>query len=363
MTVTLRSVRDAEVAGKRVLLRVDFNVPIENGVITEDSRIKAAVPTIELLKKNGVSHITLMTHLGRPEGKVDESLRTAPLFKRLSELTDTANIEMLENLRFSPGEEANDEAFAKELSQHGDMFVNDAFAVSHRAAASTVGVTKLLLSYAGLLVEKEVEHLLLALTPPQKSLAIVGGAKFETKQPLLEKLLQSYAQVLLGGALANDLLKARGLPVGASFVSDKPVPEDMAGDERILMPDDVRVVGEDAGPSRDAHTADVRAIEKIIDIGPITETHWSGLVTTSEFILWNGPMGVYEKGFVSGTDALAKALVASTCKAVIGGGDTAAALAKYTFDPARIFVSTGGGAMLEFLTNGGSLPALEVLRK
>ena len=357
--MTLRSVRDADVSGKRVLLRVDFNVPIEGGVIVEDSRIKAAVPTIELLKKKGVSHITLMTHLGRPEGKVDESLRTAPLFKRLSELTETSEVEMLENLRFSPGEEANDEVFAKELAQYGDIFVNDAFAVCHRAAASTVGVTKLLPSYAGLLVEKEVENLTLALTPPAKSLAIIGGAKFETKQPLLEKLLNSYPNVLLGGALANDLLKARGMPVGASFVSDKPVPEDMAGDERILMPDDVRVDGEVV---RDAHTADVRANERIMDIGPLTEVHWAQLVANSEFVLWNGPMGVYEKGFVAGTDALAKALVDSKVKAVIGGGDTAAALAKFTFDPERIFVSTGGGAMLEFLANGGSLPAVDVLR-
>ncbi len=360
-SLKLKSIRNAEIEGKRVLLRVDFNVPMQHGVITESSRIKAAIPTIEFLKQKGAAHITLVTHLGRPEGKVDESLRTAPLFECLSQLTDTTNMDMLENVRFDAREESNDSVFAKELATHGDVFVNDAFAVCHRAAASTVGVTSFLPSFAGLLVIQEVEQLTLALVPPKNAIAIIGGAKFETKQPLLEVLLKAYPKILLGGALANDLLKARGMPVGSSLVSEMAVPLPLAEDERVCMPDDVRV--ESDGISRDAQTADVRADERIVDIGPRAEKHWSELIAASEFILWNGPMGIYEKGFVVGTDALAEALVTSNSRAVIGGGDTAAALSKFDFDQSRIFVSTGGGAMLEFIANDGTLPALEVLKK
>ena len=321
----LRKVEDADVAGKRVLMRVDFNVPIKVGVITEDLRIRAAVPTIELLKQNGAAHITLMTHLGRPEGKVDEALRTAPLFKRLSELTNVENVELMENLRFDAREEANDEGFAKELSSHGDLFVFDAFAVAHRDAASTTGVTKFLPSYAGLLVQMEVENLLHALAPEHPALAIIGGAKGETKLPLIERFSSSYEKVLVGGALANEYTPAH---------------------DNIMMPTD-----------------GIPDFKDMLDIGPQTQTAWAKEIEAATFVLWNGPVGMYEKEeYKVGTDALAKALVESNCKAVIGGGDTTAALSKFTFDPGRIFISTGGGAMLEFLANGGSLPAIDVLK-
>ncbi len=339
----LRNVADADVAGKRVLMRVDFNVPVQDGILGDDMRIKAAVPTIELLKQKGAAHITLMTHWGRPNG-VDESLRTAPLFARLGTLTDTSNMDMLENLRFNAGEDANDETFAKELAGNHDIFVNDAFAVCHRPAASVVGVAKLLPAYAGLLVQKEVEEISKALAPEEPALAIVGGAKFETKIPLLTKLLESYGQILLGGALANDMLKARGMDIKNSVASDTAVPAEMVADSRILVPTDY--IWQD---------------NKIMDIGPDTAHHWATLLATQKFVLWNGPLGWYEKGFASGTDTVAAALGNSQAHAVIGGGNTAEVLSKLHFDPARVFISTGGGAMLELITKS-TLPGLEPLR-
>jgi len=301
------------------------------------------VPTIELLKKNGAAHITLMTHLGRPNG-VDEALRTAPLMGRLSKVTDTSNIEMLENVRFNPGEEKNDPAFAAELAQHGEIFVNDAFAVCHRAAASVVGVAALLPSYAGLLVQKEVDEISKALTPPEPAVAIIGGAKFETKIPLLTKLLETYGQVFLGGALANDMLKARGVDIKNSVASDTAVPAEMVSDPRILVPSD-----------------HIWQDDMIMDIGSDTAQHWSTMLATQQFVLWNGPLGWYEKGFAAGTDAVAAGLLNSPAHAVIGGGNTEEAISKITFDPARVFISTGGGAMLELITEG-TLPGLEPLR-
>jgi phosphoglycerate kinase len=339
----LKKIQDAEVAGKRVLLRVDFNVPVQNGVMGDDMRIKAAVPTIELLKQKGAAHITLMTHWGRPEG-VDESLRIAPLFEHLGTLTDTSSMDMLENVRFNTGEDANDEAYAKELAAHGDVFVNDAFAVCHRAAASVVGVAKLLPSYAGLLVQKEVEEISKAISPEEPALAIIGGAKFETKIPLLTKLLETYGQIFLGGALANDMLKARGMDIKNSVASDTPVPATMVADARILVPTDHVWQG-----------------DVIVDIGPDTAYAWATMLTTQKFVLWNGPLGWYEKGGSAGTDTVAAALGNSPAHAVIGGGNTVEAVSKIKFDPAKVFVSTGGGAMLELITNG-TLPGLEPLR-
>jgi phosphoglycerate kinase len=359
--LTLRSVQDAEVAGKRVLVRVDFNVPIQGGTIADDSRIKAAVPTLQFLLEHDVAEVSLMTHLGRPDGRVVEDLRTAPLLERLRTYVDSPKLNMLENLRFDPREEAGDDTFAKELATHGDLYVNEAFSNSHRSHASMTGVPKLLPSFAGLELIEEVGRLSGALTPPEGALAIIGGAKFETKQPLIEKLLKLYATILVGGALANDLLKARGWTIGASLTSDKPVPVELAGDERVFMPNDMRVDGGALG-SRNANTADVRADEKIVDIGEATAAHWAKLIEQAPFVLWNGPMGVYEKGYVAGTDALAQALTNASCPAVVGGGDTEAAIKRFTFDEKRIFVSTGGGAMLEFLSNGGSLPATDVLK-
>src|SRR3989344_5710648 len=232
----VRSVRGADVAGKRVLVHVDFDVPLKNGVIVDDFRIRAALPTIALLREKGAEQIILISKLGRPGGTVVEELRMAPIQKKMAQLVDMTGIELRENLRFDPREEANDSAFAKELASLGDVFVNEAFADSHRTHASIVGIPKFLPGYAGLRFEEEVRALSGALTPPPGALAIIGGAKFETKEPIIKKLLGLYAEVLLGGALANDLLKARGLPFGKSLLSGAPGAPEVASDERLVLP-------------------------------------------------------------------------------------------------------------------------------
>lgn len=359
----LTSVKDADVAGKRILVRVDFNVPLDfargEPQIIDDSRIKLAIPTLTYLHEKGAAKIILLTHVGRPEGTEVESLKIAPIAKRLQSLVPYPEIELRENLRFDPREEANDEALAKELAALGDIYVNEAFSVSHRADASIVGIPKLLPSYMGLRFEEEVAHISAALTPPEPALAIIGGAKFETKQPLLEKLLPHYSEVLLAGALANDLLKARGLPVGMSLVSSELVPRQLAEHTQLGTPIDVVV--ELDSVARMANTGDVRQEERIVDIGQRTTDEWSEKIKNAAFVLWNGPTGIYEKGFVQATNALAETLANSTCKVLIGGGDTDAALSKFSFDPSRVFVSTGGGAMLQLLADS-TLPGIEALK-
>ena len=357
--MTLRSVKEADVAGKRVLVRVDFNVDVVNGKVVDDFRIRAALPTLELLHKGEAKKIVLLSHLGRPQGR-DPQFDLVPVEKHLRELT-MVPFELHENLRFDVREEKNDPEFARQLAELGDLYVNDAFADSHREHTSIVGLAALLPSYAGLNLESEVEHLLQALSPSHPALAIIGGAKFETKEPLLQKLLSTYDKVLLGGVLGNDLLKARGLPVGTSLVAGVIAPTSLAGNERLLSPVDLIVVGEGKG-GRTSQTGDVRASEKIVDIGPQTAEAWSKEIAGAQFVLWNGPMGVYEAGHTSGTDALATAITNSACRAVIGGGDTIAAIMKHTFDPEKVFLSTGGGAMLQFLIDG-TLPGIEILKK
>lgn len=356
-------IQDAALAGKRVLIRVDFNVPLAAPegvpVVVDAARIKAAIPTIEYVHAQGASKIVLITHVGRPEGKVVNELSVAPIREALKTFVDYPELELLENLRFDPREEANDEGYAQELASHGDIYINEAFPVSHRSDASIVGVPKLLPSYAGLRFIEEVEHLSAALTPPQGSLALIGGAKFETKQPLLEKLSSLYDCVLLGGALANDLLKSRGTPVGVSLVSGLPVPTSLAENAHVCQPLDLVVTSD--GQARESETGDVRQNERIVDIGQKTIAEWSKRLSQAPFVLWNGPTGVYEQGFTAATDALAAAIAGSQNRAVIGGGDTLASLQKCTFDPSRIFTSTAGGAMLEFLTHG-TLPGIDALR-
>ena len=357
----ITSIRDAEVAGKRVLLRADLNVPLKNGAVADDTRLRAALPTLEYLHERSAKTITLLAHLGRPGGKVVENLRLAPIEAKMRELTAVPFV-MHENLRFSPGEEADDAAFAKQLADGGDLFVNDAFADAHRAHASIVTLPTLLPSYAGLLMEKEIKHLSEALHPPQGALAVIGGAKFETKIPLLKKLVALYGKILLGGALANDFLKVRGSPVADSLVSSAPVPEELAGEERIKLPLDVALFNKETKTGRTSPVNDIRLGEASMDIGTSTAAKWSGEIAHAPFVLWNGPLGVYEDGYVEGTDTIAKAIAEGAVRAVIGGGDTDAALKKFTFDTNRVFISTGGGAMLQFLTDG-TLPGIEALKR
>lgn len=365
----IKSVRDADVAGKRVLVAVDFNVPLKDGAIVDDTRIRAALPTLELLRGRGAK-VVVLTHVGRPAGTVVEGLRVAPLAKRLAELMHQevtvapvqSDFMMLENVRFDSREEANDAAYAKELAALGDLYVNDAFSNSHRAHASVVGVPKLLPSYAGIRLLEEIEKLSEAMTPPPGALAIVGGAKFETKQPLIEKLMPQYARILLGGALGNDVIKARGLPVGASLVSSVPASVELASNDKLAVTTDAVMEKQATKESRTGLVVDVRADERIVDVGPVTAAAWAQMVQDAPFVLWNGPLGVYEEGYATASDLIARAVSHSEGRAVVGGGDTEAALGKYSLDPMRVFVSTGGGAMLKFLTEG-TLPGIEALRR
>ncbi|MDB5224857.1 MAG: Phosphoglycerate kinase [Candidatus Adlerbacteria bacterium] len=374
----IKKITDADVRGKKVLLRTSLNVPIAaDGSVGDMFRLKAALPTIEHLSKNGARTIVI-AHLGRAGDTLE------PVVKELTKLLPNVSIKfvggaladaaahisemkdgecvVLENVRTNDGEEKNDPALAQQFASLGEMFVNDAFADSHRTHASVVGVAQLLPSYAGLLMQSEVEHLTPALTPPQGAVAIIGGAKFETKEPLISKLLERhYTKVLLGGALANDGLKARGMPFGASLVSDTVMPTALATDDRIVLPMDGVFQDVDANAEREAYVTDVRATEKIVDIGSYTAKAWVNEILSTPLLVWNGPTGIYELGFVSGTEILAHAVSEMDGKAVVGGGDTLAALQKHTFDTNKVFLSTGGGAMLEFLTTG-TLVGLDALR-
>lgn len=371
----LRSVTEADVSGKRVLLRAGLNVPVAKGAVTDTFRIARARRTLTYLRERG-ARIILISHLGRSGETlrpVFEELHTAlggegivfseaapgsELLVAVENLRD-GDILMLDNIRRFEGEERNDDVFARALASAAELFVNDAFADSHRAHASIVGVSRHLPSYAGLLLAEEVAVLEEARAPLSPSVAIVGGAKFETKEPLIGTLLERYEKLLLGGALANDFFKARGFEIGTSLSSPALVPEHLLTHEKLLLP--VDVVAEREGVSRVASAHEVSPGERIADVGPRTVHDWLNALTFVETVLWNGPLGIYEKGFCEGTDALAAGIVRSGARAIIGGGDTIAALSRHEFDPERIFLSTGGGAMLEFLVHA-TLPGLEPLR-
>jgi len=356
---------NASVEGKRVLLRTSLNVPLSpSGKVVDMFRLKAAIPTIEWLSQQGARTIVI-AHLGEGGASlkgVVETLATltkTPIrfFGGTLEQTKTEEVKqgeciVLENIRNYEGEKINDPVFSKTLSELADLYVDDAFADAHRAHASIVGVPTFLPSYAGLLMMQEIEHLTPALTPPPHAVAIVGGAKFETKEPLITTLLSQYETLLLGGALANDVLKARGLPIGVSSISNSSIPVSITGNDRVLVPTDGVLVDELHHRHRKGGIHDVRKDEKIIDIGPNTANAWKEIIFHSPFVIWNGPMGVYEQGFIAGTDALAEAIANSHATAVVGGGDTLAALQKFSFDTKKVFLSTGGGAMLQFLSSG-----------
>lgn len=355
----MKSVESADVAGKRVVVRCDLDVL--EGDQVQDARLHAAIPTLQFLTDKGAAKITIIGHAGRPNGEVVESYRLTAVAARLRALAPTLEFEVTENLRFDPREEANDEGLAKELASLGDVFVNESFATAHRTHASTVGIAKLLPSYAGLRFVKEVEHILAARKPPPGSLAIIGGAKFETKRPLIEKLLGVYDRVLLGGALGNDIIKARGLPVGQSLVSATPVPVAIASNDKIATAIDAVLKGVDVGAERTSLIVDTQDDEIIVDIGPGTATAWADQVAAAPFVLWNGTLGIYEQGFTAGTDLVTEAIATSGVRALIGGGDTIVAVDHAKFDSNKVFRSTGGGSMLELLLNG-TLPAIEVLK-
>ena len=358
-------------AGKRVLLRADFNVPIRDGQIADDLRIRAALPTIEWLRGQGAD-VTACTHLGRPKGKVDPKYSVEPVRARLSELAP--GVALLDNLRYDPGEEANDPDFAAKLVDGFDAYVNDAFGASHRAHASIVGPPRTLPSAAGRLLAREVEVLGgLRAAPRRPFVAILGGSKVSDKLKVIEALLDVADQLLIGGGMCFTFLAARGNSVGASLFEEDMVDTcrgllDRAGD-RLVLPSDITALGPGGKLFEPEAGGDVRQLGTSVpdewtgvDVGPGTAADFGDRIAEARTVFWNGPMGVFEDPrFEAGTRAVAQAVVDTSGFTVVGGGDSAAALAQFDLDEGVDHVSTGGGASLELLEQG-DLPGLEALR-
>jgi len=368
----------AELKGKRVILRADFNVPLDkNGKASDVFRLKKGWTTVDLLAKAGAKVIVL-SHIGRdPEetlAPVAEALRQfgrvvyvpdllGPAAKNAVAAMADGDVLLLENLRKDPRETENGEDLAKELASFGDLYVDDAFAAAHRAHASIVGIPKFLPHYCGLLMRDEVNALNAARMPQAPSFAILGGAKFETKAPLIKLLLEKYDHLFITGALANDVFKAKGLPVGISLISKELPDENVLNNAHFLAPIDVTVEQPDK-QARVKKPEEVAADDKIVDIGPDSIALIAPFIEQANFILWNGPTGLYESGYTQYTQAIAELVshaVARGARSVIGGGDTIAAIEGSGIDGSKLgFLSTGGGAMLEYLLQG-TLPGIEAL--
>jgi phosphoglycerate kinase len=339
-----RSVRDADVAGKRVLVRVDFNVPLENGRVADDTRIRAALPTLELLLERGAGELVLCSHLGRPKGP-DPAFSIEPVRTRLRELLPDERVRLLENTRFHPGETANDPEFARELASHGDLYVNDAFGSAHRAHASTEGVANLLPAYAGLLLERELRELGSLLEEPERPFtAVLGGAKVEDKIGVLESLGRRADTVLVGGKMAAELAERSPLEGGV-------LPTDVVAAAAFEPDAQARFVAADAVPEGWLG----------LDIGPKTRKAFAAEIGRARTVFWNGPMGVFEwKRFAEGTKAVAEAVAAADAHTVVGGGDSVRAIEELGLAERIDWVSTGGGASLELL-EGKELPGVAAI--
>lgn len=367
-----------DVSGRRVLARVDFNVPLGTGpdgqtVVEDDFRIRAALPTLQWLLDRG-AEVTACTHLGRPKGKPDPRYDVAPVRARLAELAP--GVALAENLRFDPGEEANDPGFVERLVAGFDAYVNDAFGASHRAHASIVGPPPRLASAAGRLLQREVEVLgSLLVAPARPFVAVVGGFKVADKIGVLRSLLEHVDRLVVGGAMAYTFLAATGRQVGVSPVDEAELPNCAAllreWGERIVLPVDTRALspggtlgrGEQGAGEVRVFAGDLAEGWEGADIGPETAALFEGVLDTAATVFWNGPMGVFEDPrFASGTDAVAQAMANSAAFTVVGGGDSAAALDRHGLSAKIDFVSTGGGASLEFLEQG-DLPGLQALRR
>jgi phosphoglycerate kinase len=375
---TLRDIESivGKLAGKRVLLRLDLNVPIQNNVVTDDFRIRQSLETINFLRKLDAK-IIVIAHLENKEHlSLDVVCEHAQQFfsaifvkdpwsiegvEALSNLAD-GQIVIVENIRNWAGEKENDEAFAKQMAALADVYVNEAFSVSHREHASIVGVPRFLPSFAGFNFEKEIVNLSKAFNPPHPYLFILGGAKFETKAPLIKKFLEIADDVFVGGALANDLFKAKGLQIGDSIHSDQDFGfAEMLKNPKLILPLDV--VAENATEKKVVKMADQVSVgEKTWDSGPQTITELLPFVKQAKFILWNGPLGRFETGYTEGTFALARAIAeASEAETIVGGGDTLASIEELKLSDKFTFISTAGGAMLDFLANE-TLPGIEALK-
>jgi phosphoglycerate kinase len=387
------SVRDADVAGKRVLVRVDFNVPLDDGRVADDTRIRAALPTIELLRECGAS-LVLVSHLGRPKGKVVSELSLWPVGERLAELLGApveqapavvgADVEtmaaglspggvlLLENARYEPGETENDPELAGGLAGLADLYVNDAFGTAHRAHASTEGVAHLLPGYAGLLLEREVSELTRVVESPQRPLVVVlGGAKVSDKVGVIDRFLDLADRIPIGGAMCFSFFKAQGIATGDSLVEEEGVSmaaealrKAEGSDCELMLPVDL-VLGEsfDAGTDRrESDDVEVPDGWMGLDIGPRTAAAYAAAVAGAGTVLWNGPMGAFElEPFAAGTRAVAEAVATAPGTTVVGGGDSVAALHEFGLAEKVDWVSTGGGASLELL-EGKKLPGVEALQ-
>jgi len=382
-----KTVRDIDVRDKRVLVRCDFNVPMENGSITDDRRIRESLPTVLELINRG-ARVILVSHLGRPEGK-DERFTLKPVAKRLAELLrrevafagdcigaearkaaealSPGGVLLLENVRFHKEETENDPEFAKQLASLADLYVNDAFGSAHRAHASTEGVAHHLPAVAGFLMEKEIEYLGKALEDPKRPfVAVLGGAKVADKVSVVENLLPKVDSLLIGGGMAFTFLKARGHCIGKSLLDTDGIAFVQSvlaeSGDKIVLPSDILVASSPDADKGEAVPADAIAQDVMgLDIGPATAAEFTVAIRSAGTALWNGPMGVFEKApFANGTRAVAEAMAACQGVTIVGGGDTAAAVDKFGLAEKMTHVSTGGGASLEFL-EGRELPGVAAL--
>jgi 3-phosphoglycerate kinase len=384
-----RGVRDLDVGGKRVLVRVDFNVPVKDGEVTDDTRIRRALPTIRYLLQEGARPV-LISHLGRPKGEPDQKYAMDPVATRLQELLgepveklDAAvgpevvealddwsgkGVVLLENSRFYPGETSNDPGFADQLAALADVYVDDAFGAAHRAHATTVGVPDRLPAAAGLLMEEEIDYLDKVLEDPERPfVAILGGAKVSDKLGVIESLLGTADTLLVGGAMGFTFFRALGYEVGDSLVEDDYLEEakrlmEEAGD-RLVLPVDVVVADamEEGAESETVSVDGIPAGKMGLDIGPETVALFEGHISGASTIFWNGPMGVFEiDAFAKGTEGVARAVAESAATSVVGGGDSVAAVNKLGLEDRMSHISTGGGASLEYV-EGKELPGIAVL--
>jgi 3-phosphoglycerate kinase len=394
-TMNKQTIRDADVAGKRVFVRVDFNVPLQDGQVTDDSRIRAAIPTIKALVDQG-ARVVLASHLGRPKGKVQDGLRLRPVGARLTQLirrnvpvtgdalgvgTEDAvkrmrpgEVLLLENLRFHAEEEANDPEFAKALANYADIYVNDAFGTAHRAHASTVGIAEILPAYAGLLMERELEMLSKVLEAPERPFAaILGGAKVSDKIGVIDNLLKKVDVLVLGGGMANTFLLAQGKSVGKSLAEHDRVEDAKrilaAAEKRkvkVVLPVDV-IVAKEVTRGTEYKTLPAEKIPAswhIVDVGAKSLELMQEALADARTVFWNGPLGVFEiPSFAHGTKAIARFVAERAdngATVVVGGGDSVAALTQQGLADRMTHISTGGGASLEFL-EGRELPGVTVL--
>ena len=387
-----KSMNDVEVKGKRVFVRVDFNVPMEDGKITDETRIRAAIPTIEQLVNAGAK-VILASHLGRPKGEVKEDMRLTAVGTRLAELMnkpvtkldesigeaveavvnnmEEGEIVLLENVRFHKGEEKNDEVLAKSFAKLADLYVNDAFGAAHRAHASTEGIAKFVPAVSGLLMEKELDVLGKALSNPERPFtAIIGGAKVKDKIGVIENLLDKVDHLIIGGGLVFTFVKALGHDIGKSLLEEDKIElaksfieQAKAKGVKLHMPVDA-VVANEFSKDADTKVVDIDAIPSDwmgLDIGPKTAANYAEVIKESKLIIWNGPMGVFEmEKFANGTKTVADAMAATEGYTIIGGGDSAAAVEKFEVATKMDHISTGGGASLE-LMEGKELPGIVAL--